>query len=157
MTGVNFDIQKPIFDDAVKMKTWYGKSFISATLEFEADIFILKYSSVKNGVKKSHFCIRKNKFWDLFLRIKFHKNPSRHFEVIKNSPSRKGCTLWKLNCFRQKKSYVYCIKGLIFFQHEVHLHALTAIFSVRKLKSLITSKNRINQPHWYFMVKLAKY
>ena len=59
---MNFDIQKTVFDDAVKMKTWYGKSFISATLEFEVDIFILKYSSVKNGVKKSHFRIRKNKF-----------------------------------------------------------------------------------------------
>ena len=53
----------------------------------------------------------------------------------------------EIKLFQTKKSYVYCIKGLIFFQHEVHLHALTAIFSVRKLKSLITSKNRINQPH----------
>ena len=64
-------------DDAVKVKKWSGKSFshhiISGTLEFDVDIFVLKYSWVNNGVKKSHFCMRRNKFSDIFLRIKFHQ------------------------------------------------------------------------------------
>ena len=53
----------------------------------------------------------------------------------------------EIKLFQTKKSYVYCIKGLIFFQHEVNLHGLTAIFPVRKLKSPVTSKNQMNQPY----------